>query len=156
MPLHVVVLSVNWPVELGWVTLTLKVGEPLPAAENARLAGEALRPGGTAVGVGVGLGVGVGVETIAVGDAVGEPVGDAVGLIVGEAVGSVMAPTVGVELVDPPPPQATSDTAATPAKTKMERNCSLIPIGMHTPACALNHTLIIPHEVSGRRETFAQ
>jgi hypothetical protein len=135
----------------------LNVGEPLPAAENARLAGEALRPVGTPVGVGVG--VGVAVATVVgddVGDVVGEVVGDVVGLIVGEVVGGVIALTVGVELVDPPPPQATSDTAAMPAKTKMERNCSLIPSGMHTPACALYHTLMIPHAVSGRRETFAR
>jgi len=172
MPPHVVVLSVNWPVELGGVTLTLRVGEPLPATENARLAGEALRPVDTAVGIGagggvavgdgvtagpgaaVGVGVGAGVEKIAV----GEVVGDVVGLIVGEAVGGVIALTVGVELVDPPPPQATSETTAMPAKTKMERNCSLIPIGMRTPMCTLYHTLMIPQavSVSCRRETFAQ
>jgi hypothetical protein len=99
IPVQFVVLSVKTLV-LGCVGDTLCVGVPLPAARNESDAGARL-----IAGVAVGA-------AVAVGDADGELVGAVVGEI---------APTVGDELDEPPPPQATRATAVTPAATMNER-----------------------------------
>jgi hypothetical protein len=162
IPLQVVVLSVNPAALFDCAAVTTSVGEPDPAAENARLGGDTLTPVGAAVGVAVDAGaavaVGVTVGVVpGVGTAVGVAVaGEVVGLVVGAVVGSAIALTVGVGLDDPPPPQATRETAATPAKTKIERNLGLTTERTHTPRCALHHTPMMLYDACRRRETFAR
>jgi hypothetical protein len=108
---------------------------------------------GVAVGalVGVGVGAAVGVVLGVVGGAV---VGEVVGLTVALAVGGAMAMTDGEGLDDPPPPQATRETATMPAKTEQERKLGLTR-SESTRACALDHTPIMSYDVLRRREPFA-